>query len=903
MSVPILTVILLVAAGTYLSIRIADIVHQGYVQSERDRVSVNLDQLRGALSVQLHASIYMSSGLESMVHLHEGITAGQFDAVAADLVSSDGTIRSVLLAPGNVVRYVYPRAGNEKAVGFNLAKSPSQWGAVEEAMRTHKTIVAGPVNLVEGGVGVVARTPIFLHSEPGNERYWGFAAVVIDFPELLRAAGLTDTHTSLQISLRKQDPNGRPGPVFWGDPAVFGRNPVVMEVAFPDGAWQIAALPADGWSRPSILRSPSFYGGVLISLFLAFLLFQILRVNHALGLEIVQRRRAEITARERQAYSHNLLEASLDPFMAIDPDGRLMDVNSAAEKITGLDRGELVGKRFSSLFVEAELAGEALDRVWADGTLRECLLSIPNAGGMPIRVQCNASLFHDEDGKVSGVITVVRDVTERERAEAALRAERERLLDLIEAFPEATFVVDRDHRVIAWNRTMEELTGVPKEGILGEGGYAHGVPFYGKPSPSLIDLLDRSDPEAESRYERFEKVGDMLYAEGFVARLRGGAGAHLWGVARPLFSKDGVRYGAIEVLRDLTELKKTELALAKALSLQSTVLDSAADGILSVDAAGHVASYNRRFVEMWRAPQEVLRGPANSLLDYVVSRLKNGVSSRDRIVSLRDDPNAGTEDVVELKDGRVFVVYSSPQQLGNDVVGRVWTIHDDTERRQGEQRLSASLEEKSVLLREIHHRVKNNLQVVVSMLSLQESRIRDSYDAGILSASRDRVMTMALIHEVLYQNESFAAIQMHEYVPRLASYLKKTSSVTAITPEVVLYVDEISLPIDRALPCALIINELVSNALKHAFPQEIRRPEAPRVDIRLRCEGNDTYSITIEDNGCGYSAVEDPDGKESFGLLMVNILARQIRGSVSTESNARGTKTRILFSSEEMWSN
>ncbi len=153
-------------------------------------------------------------------------------------------------------------------------------------------------------------------------------------------------------------------------------------------------------------------------------------------------------------------------------------------------------------------------------------------------------------------------------AEASLAAKelaapdaKEWLASVIEFLPDATFVVDRDKRIVAWNRACEIMTGVRKEALLGQGDYAYAEPFLGERRPILVDLLDMPSPEVEARYKYVQRKGDVIYAESFASRLRNGQGAHLWGEAAALFDREGRRQGAIEVIRDVSEQKHVEQAL------------------------------------------------------------------------------------------------------------------------------------------------------------------------------------------------------------------------------------------------------------------------------------------------------------------------------------------------------
>ncbi len=150
---------------------------------------------------------------------------------------------------------------------------------------------------------------------------------------------------------------------------------------------------------------------------------------------------------------------------------------------------------------------------------------------------------------------------ELQQENAERRAAQQRFMDIVDFLPDATFVIDQNKQVIAWNQACETLTGVQKADLLGQGNYAYAEPFYGERRPLLIDLLDQPTPEVEARYKHLQRKGDRLYAESFVPGLRTDQGAYLWGIASPLFNQDGRRCGAIQTIRDVTGQKHLEEAL------------------------------------------------------------------------------------------------------------------------------------------------------------------------------------------------------------------------------------------------------------------------------------------------------------------------------------------------------
>jgi len=193
-----------------------------------------------------------------------------------------------------------------------------------------------------------------------------------------------------------------------------------------------------------------------------------------------------------------------------------------------------------------------------------------------------------------------------------------------------------------------------------------------------------------------------------------------------------------------------------------------------------------------------------------------------------------------------------------------------------------------VLLKEIHHRVKNNMQVIYSLLNLQANRIADTTIRAMFEDARNRVNSMALIHEKLYQSKDLAHIDFQEYLQGLVSGIARTYN----RHDVVLSVDmePLALDVNVGIPCGLIVNELVSNCLKYAFPEG--RKGAITVGVRKNSEGS--YVLTVADNGIGVPETVDFRNTPSLGLQLVNILTGQIRGTIEL-SHAAGSTFSITF--------
>jgi len=220
-------------------------------------------------------------------------------------------------------------------------------------------------------------------------------------------------------------------------------------------------------------------------------------------------------------------------------------------------------------------------------------------------------------------------------------------------------------------------------------------------------------------------------------------------------------------------------------------------------------------------------------------------------------------------------------------------IRDMSEQKEAEVRIKASLEEKEVLLKEIHHRVKNNLQIVSSLLQLQASYIKDTDALQIFEESRDRIKSMALIHEQLYQSNDLAQIDFPEYLRSLLNMVLSAHRTNRTRVETRLHVDPVSLDLDTAIPVGLITNELVTNSLKYAFAGRA----VGEIGVRLTRSETGDFVLMVSDNGVGLPEKFNFDKATSLGLRLVRILTKQMRARLEI-SNGMGTQFRVYFKSQ-----
>lgn len=270
----------------------------------------------------------------------------------------------------------------------------------------------------------------------------------------------------------------------------------------------------------------------------------------------------------------------------------------------------------------------------------------------------------------------------------------------------------------------------------------------------------------------------------------------------------------------------------------------------------------------------------------------------------------------------IHSAFSFPIKLGRDVLGVIEFFslkirHTDNdildmfdsigsqigqfaERVSAEEKVRASLKEKEVLLHEVYHRVKNNMQIISSLLSLQARYIKDKHTAELFFDCRNRIISMALVHEMLYQADNLAKINSKHYIKNLLDAIMNSYREYAGYININISLDEVSLHPDSAIPLGLIINELVINSIKHAFlPDRINKERRKEIKIEFRSIGQAMTALNVKDNGVGLPESIDIDKSESIGLKLVNLLVKQMGGKIQILKKD-GTEFRIEFKDRDL---
>jgi PAS domain S-box-containing protein len=638
--------------------------------------------------------------------------------------------------------------------------------------------------------------------------------------------------------------------------------------------------------------------------------------------DITDRKRAEKALQQSEEKYRELVENLNDVIYTVDNTGVITYVSPAVDPFTGYASPEVVGHPFSDFIYEEDLPRlrESFQKILSGNTVSNEYRVVSKSGD--IRWMRTSSRPVVTKGQVTGVQGVLTDITERKRVEDTLqyRLDFEELIatlstHFINLSPDeidrgihmtlenvGTFTgVDRCY-VFLFNESYTSMDNTHEwcaEGIEPQKDQLQGLDV--NPSewgvrqlrnlePLAIPRVADLPPEASADKTMFQAGGIQSLI--CIPIVIGGTLIGFIGLdsvrTERMWSDDIVSMLKIvaEILANAFERKRSEEMLWEREEQYRTTIDTMGDAIHVMDDMLQIILVNNALRERSKQlglPTVVVGKTLFEAFPFLPDSIRDEydevLTTGKPLITEERTKIAGYEFVTEtrkipiLEDGKVCRV--------------VTVIHDITERKKAEEQIKASLREKEVLLREIHHRVKNNLQVISSLLSLQAAHSKDSQYAEMLQDSQHRIRTMALIHERLYQSENLADIDFNEYVTRLVYGLVRSYNI-ADTVTMTIDVEDVSLGIDAAIPCGLIINELVSNSLKHAFPHR-----TGEIIVQVR-SSNKTIELTVADNGIG---MEDIDFRatETLGLdLVVTLAEEQLNGEITLQ-RTKGTAFTIRF--------
>lgn len=465
---------------------------------------------------------------------------------------------------------------------------------------------------------------------------------------------------------------------------------------------------------------------------------------------------------------------------------------------------------------------------------------------------------------------------EAQRAEAALARQREELEIILDSTPAFIFYKDRENRFLWVNRAFAEVMGLPRNQLVGR---------------SVFDLYPR--PQADAYWEDDQKVLSSGQPRRNIVEPMQTLTGERWVRTDKIPYRDarGEVVGVIGFAVDITDRKQAEEALRRSERIYRAIGESIDYGIWVCEPDGGNTYASESFLKLvgMTAEQCASYGWGDALHPEDAARTLAAWKECVR--------TGGTWDIEHRYrgvDGQFHPILARGVPV-RDEHGKVfcWAgINLDISRlKRTEEHLRTSLQEKEILLKEIHHRVKNNLQVVSSLISLQADTVDDPALRRSLEDVRHRVRTMALVHDQLYQSGDLARLDFAEYAASLLRYLWRAHGATAARVQLTLALQPVILPMEKAVPCGLILNELATNVLKHAFPGQ----SSGQVTVALAAEAESGQAcLRVSDTGVGLPSGWDWHESRSLGLRLVQMLTQQIEGTVAV-TQGPGTEFRIQF--------
>jgi PAS domain S-box-containing protein len=621
----------------------------------------------------------------------------------------------------------------------------------------------------------------------------------------------------------------------------------------------------------------------------------------------------EEALKESEERYRTLFESYPNYTILVGPDGVLLDVNVAAEQITGKSREEMVGKHFLELGIfpkeDLDLVSEIFSQRLQTGKMDPHRVRIIDKNGN-IRWGLNQITTIMKDDKLDYALVIGRDITEYKKAEDKLKENAKRFRAVAESAVDAIVTTDENGNIIFFNHSLIDIFGYRKEEMTGR--------------PLTILMPERFKESYLNELQKFKESGEHR----LIGRTASTTGLRKDGFEFPFEMslaswKSSGKTFFTSIIRDVTKQKIAEEQIKdqlKKLTILNQVIDMANNAtniddllkdivnstmeLLGFNSGGiYLLEENKRFVELIyyeNFPSAIVENHSRAKVDEMPFSKLYG-DKKPLYYNIESDPSIVR---TGFKSVAIVPLYSTGKIIGSiSIASSEKSSVSDLEidilesigleagtviaKMYSEKATKDSLKEKEVLLKEIHHRVKNNLQIISSLLDLQEIYVKEDPTAvNVLEESKNRVISMAMIHEMLYQSKDLSHINFYDYINMMVSNLFDSYGANAIIPAI--NVEEIYLNIETAVPLGLIISELVSNSLKYAFPEK-----KGTITIKLQPINNE-YKLTISDDGIGIPKNIEFDTESTLGLRLVNTLVNQLDGTIKL-NRTNGTQYTITF--------
>lgn len=627
---------------------------------------------------------------------------------------------------------------------------------------------------------------------------------------------------------------------------------------------------------------------------------ELAKANELLRLQVIERKRIETALRESEGRFRRLAEHAPDIIYRyeIKPQRRYSYVSPGVEVVTGRTAEEYYADpnlAFRLVHPEDRPLLEALLRAGgqAESLPAFCLPSLRWLRGdaTVVWTEEHTVPIFDDAGNLVAVEGIARNITQRKQAELALQTAHQQLSGIIEFLPDATFVIDRERKVIAWNMAIEEMTGVSKQEILGKGDYAHSVPFYGESRPVLIDLIFSEEAKFELRYDCVQKKGHTLYAEAFAPKAYQGKGAYLWVTASPLCDAAGNLIGAIESIRDITDAKRDQEALRTTTQQLQGIIEFLPDATFVIDRERKVIAWNLAIEDMTGTSKEDILGrgdyayaypfygePRPILIDLVFSEEAEYRKKYDYVITKGHTlyAEAFVPKVYGERGAYLWITASPLYDGAGNIIGAIESIRDITERKKLEDALRSNAERIKHFAYSVSHDLKSPIIGINGLTRLLHRQYRDFLDAKgklfcdqILKASEQVVTLIEEINVYIKTKEiplDFETIQPKEIIRIVKNEFEALLSVRQIE-----WKEPESIPSFKAdrVSVLRVLRNLVDNALKYGGEN--------LSEIKVGYRSTPEYHVlSVTDDGVG---IKGEDTEKIFGLFQRNETSKGVEGT------------------------
>jgi len=591
--------------------------------------------------------------------------------------------------------------------------------------------------------------------------------------------------------------------------------------------------------------------------------------------DITRDKNAKQALIESEARYHSLIEASPDAIVLTDLTGKILMMNRQTERQFGFNSGAAVGMDVFSFFLPDELnnAFESMIETLQKGFVRNIEFNIAKTDGSLVPIELSASIVPDTEGEPQGFMAIMRDISERKQSEKELKKSYTLYHDLVETSQDLIWQCDNQGRYTYLNPAWEKTFGYTADEMLGK------------------KFSDFQSPDVAARDSKeFSRIMEEGWVKGYETQHIGKSGQniHLVFNAKRTTDETGNAAGTMGTAFDITDHRRIKEEATNNELFLNNILDSIQDGIcvlkfdLSIVRANYIMEqrYGHMLPLEGKKCFQVLQNKTSPCDNCPCLRaFKTGKPETSEVPLTRNSNQIG---VLELFAFPVQNHLKKP-----DLV--VGYFRDVTAKKKTEKNIQRLLEEKEILLKEVHHRIKNNMNTIANLLVLQLESAHNDEVAAALQDAHNRVIGMMLIYDKLYRSSNYGKIDVGEYLSHLINEISSTSQGKTLI-EIEKIIDTFYADSKIIFPIGIITNELVTNALKYAFPDNMKGKI--RVEVRHSDEKN--IEMVIQDNGIGISPSIIPGESNGFGLNLVTILTRQIEGIIQLSHN-NGTEFRIVF--------